>query len=153
MTSITFIYSSPSIEAFKELVTKFIKVFNIPELTVDDMFYYGVFCDATTYANFKHWDEVPTRIETPSVLTSVCSTEYERLDYVNGLMKSIIRGEEEKPEWMEYIEMTETCADYEAAPSNFLYVIAKQPQYEDLADLLVDFLYSPNMMMKTCPRF
>ena len=58
MKTITFIYSSESVEAIKRLFTELRGVFGytlIPEF--DDMFYYGVFCKQNTYSNFNGWDK------------------------------------------------------------------------------------------------
>ena len=49
MKTITFIYSSESVEALKKLFTELRWVFGyttVPEL--NDMFYYGVFCKPNT---------------------------------------------------------------------------------------------------------
>ena len=44
------------------------------------------------------------------------------------------------------VEMYEKTHNYEAAPSNYLYLEAKEGKYEKLATKILDFLYSPNMM-------
>lgn len=142
----TFIYSSNSVEALKELLNEFFLTFNIPLLTPNDLFYYGVFCKDVTYANYKYWDEAPVTLEVPEILTSICQTESDRLEYVHDIIGKIMKGEIRKPEWMLYIEMEENCNNYEAAPSNFLYLIPKEEKYQKLATKILDFLYSPNMM-------
>lgn len=142
----TYIYSSNSVEALKEMLSEFFLTFNLPLYTPDDLFYYGVFCKDVTYANYKHWNEAPVTLEIPPILTSVCDTEEDRLAYVHGLIDGITKGEIDKPEWMLYVEMEEMCNEYEAAPSTFLYLIPKDGKYEKLANKILDFLYSPNMM-------
>lgn len=142
----TFIYSSNSIETLKDMLKEFFLVFNIPTVTPDDLFYYGVFCKDVTYANYKYWNEAPITLEIPEALTSVCHTEADRLEYVHFITDKIMKGEIKKPEWMLYVEAEENCNEYDAAPSTFLYLIAKEGKYEKLATKILDFLYSPNMM-------
>ena len=148
MKTITFIYSSESVEAIKRLFTELRGVFGytlIPEF--DDMFYYGVFCKSVTYANFNGWEKAQGEgIEVPEMLTSVCPTPSEREDFVKRIIIEIIRGEIEKPEWLRYVEEETVCSCCDAAPSTFLILIPKDEKYRTLADRLLDFLYSPNMM-------
>ena len=148
MKTITFIYSSESVEAIKRLFTELRGVFGytlIPEF--DDMFYYGVFCKQNTYSNFNGWEKAQGEgIEVPEMLTSVCPTPSEREYFVNRIIIEIIKGEIEKPEWMKYVEEEMSCNCCNAAPSTFLFLIPKDEKYRILADRLLDFLYSPNMM-------
>jgi hypothetical protein len=142
----TFIYSSNSIETLKDMLKEFFLVFNIPTVTPEDLFYYGVFCKDVTYANYKYWNEAPITLEIQEALTSVCHTEADRLEYVHFITDKIMKGEIKKPEWMLYVESEENCNEYDAAPSTFLYLIAKEGKYEKLASKILEFLYSPNMM-------
>lgn len=148
MKTITFIYSSESVEALKNLFIELRWVFGytlIPEF--DDMFYYGVFCKSVTYANFNGWEKAQREgIEVPEILTAMCPTPSEREDFVKRIIIEIIRGEIEKPEWMKYVEEEMSCSCCNAAPSTFLILIPKDEKYRILAARLLDFLYSPNMM-------
>ena len=148
MKTITFIYSSESVEALKNLFIELRWVFGytlIPEF--DDMFYYGVFCKSVTYANFNGWEKAQREgIEVPEILTVMCPTPSEREDFVKRIIIEIIRGEIEKPEWMKYVEEEMSCNCCNAAPSTFLFLIPKDEKYRTLAARLLDFLYSPNMM-------
>lgn len=148
MKTITFIYSSESVEAIKRLFTELRWVFGytlIPEF--DDMFYYGVFCKSVTYANFNRWEKAQGEgIEVPEMLISVCPTPSEREYFVKSIIIEIIKGEIEKPEWMKYVEEEMSCNCCNAAPSTFLTLIPKDEKYRILAARLLDFLYSPNMM-------
>ena len=146
----TYIYSSHSIDALKEMLEEFFLVFNIPYIAPDDLFYYGVFCKDITYANYKYWDKAPLSLEIPEQLTSVCQTEEERLSYVHEIIRKVIIGEIEKPEWMIYVEEEENCNEFDAAPSNYLILIPKDTKYEKLATKILDFLYSPNMVDFLC---
>ena len=148
MKTITFVYSSESVEALKKLFTELRWVFGyttVPEL--NDMFYYGVFCKQNTYSNFNGWEKAQGEgIEVPEMLTSVCPTPSEKEDFVKRTINEIIKGEIEKPEWMKYVEEESVCSCCNAAPSTFLTLIPKDEKYRTLADRLLDFLYSPNMM-------
>ena len=148
MKTITFVYSSESVEALKKLFTELRWVFGytlIPEF--DDMFYYGVFCKSVTYANFNGWEKAQREgVEVPEILTAMCPTPSEREDFVKRIIIEIIRGEIEKPEWMKYVEEEMSCSCCDAAPSTFLILIPKDEKYRILAARLLDFLYSPNMM-------
>ena len=148
MKTITFIYSSESVEALKNLFTELRRVIGyttVPEL--NDMFYYGVFCKQNTYSNFNGWEKAQGEgIEVPEMLTSVCPTPSEKEDFVKRIIIEIIRGEIEKPEWLRYVEEETVCSCCDAAPSTFLTLIPKDEKYRILAARLLDFLYSPNMM-------
>ena len=142
----TFIYSSPCIEPLQELINEMLLIFNSP-LRIDDIFYYGVFCKPETYANYQHWDEAPENLEVPFELTNTCSTPNDRTNYVNNVIKEVLRGEIDKPSWMIYVEMEEVCNEYEQAPSTFLYIEVKDETYKILAEKLINFLYSPNLII------
>lgn len=142
----TFIYSSPCIEPLQELINEMLLIFNSP-LRIDDIFYYGVFCKPETYANYQHWDEAPENLEVPFELTNTCSTSNDRTNYVNNVIKEVLRGEIDKPSWMIYVEMEEVCNEYEQAPSTFLYIEVKDETYKILAEKLINFLYSPNLII------
>ena len=148
MKTITFIYSSESVEALKNLFTELRWVFGytlIPEF--DDMFYYGVFCKSVTYANFNGWEKAQREgVEVPEILTAMCPTPSEKEDFVKRIIIEIIKGEIEKPEWLRYVEEEMSCSCCDAAPSTFLTLIPKDEKYRILAARLLDFLYSPNMM-------
>mgnify|MGYP004563757619 CR=1 FL=1 len=149
MKTITFVYSSESVEALKKLFTELRWVFGYTTVSeLNDMFYYGVFCKPITYSNFKGWEKAQREgIEVPEILTAICPTPSEREDFVKRIINEIIKGEIEKPEWMKYVEEETTCSCCDAAPSTFLSLIPKEEKYQALADKLLEFLYSPNMMI------
>ena len=142
-TEYTFVYSSGSVESLENLISTMSVAFNL-HVTIDDLFYYGVFCQPEIYAYYKHWDEAPDDLEIPSVLTNSIQRSNSKLDYVKGIINNILTGEIEKPEWMVYVEMEETGDYYDHAPSTYLYLSEKNETYKDLADALFDFLYSAN---------
>lgn len=140
----TVINSQPSIEAFENLMADFFGTFGMTE-TIDDMFYYGVFCKPQNYANY-HFDITENYgFELPPVIVSECGKESEKIDYVKRIMNQVMRKEIKKPEWMKFIEMNLVCDEYDQPPSTFLQIVPKEPQYEALAQRLIEFLYSPNL--------
>lgn len=141
----TVIYSQPSIEALKKLINVFFNTFGIIN-TIDDIFYYGVFCKPQNYVNFYDSD-CEYDFEVPEVLTSECPSEEEKLAYVNFTMHQIMKKEISKPEWMKYVELNMDCNEYGQAPSTFLNITPKDKKYEILSKSLIEFLYSPNLVI------
>lgn len=142
----TFIYSSASEQYLRNLINEFLNIFYI-DITFDDIFYTGVFCKPQTYVNFDLWDELPPDVDIPDNITSLCPTPNEKMEYVRNIMSQIMRGEIRKPSWMVYVEMELKCTEYELAPSTFLYIEVKDSKYQKLANALIDYLYSPNLLI------
>ena len=139
----TVINSQPSIEALEKLISDFCSTFGMVE-TIDDLFYYGVFCKPQNYANFEFDIKENYGFDIPYNIMNCQATE-EKIDYVKKLINQIMRKEITKPEWMKYVEMNASCNEYNQAPSTFLQIIPKEKQYEVLAQRLIEFLYSPNL--------
>lgn len=142
----TTINSQPSIDALKNLIKSIVSLYGVAE-QIDDMFYYGVFCKPQNYANYKFDKGNNYEFEIPSILTSGYASEDARIEYVNMLIMKIMRENEKKPEWMKFVEMNIVCNDYGQAPSTFLHIIPKEEKYRDLSNRLIEFLYSPNMVI------
>lgn len=139
----TVVNSQPSIEALEKLMSSFFATFGMVE-TIDDLFYYGVFCKPQNYANFEFDIKENYGFDIPYNIMNCQATE-EKIDYVKKLINQIMRKEITKPEWMKYVEMNASCNEYNQAPSTFLQIIPKEKQYEVLAQRLIEFLYSPNL--------
>lgn len=139
----TVVNSQPSIEALEKLMSSFFATFGMVE-TIDDLFYYGVFCKPQNYANFEFDIKENYGFDIPYNIMNYQATE-EKIDYVKKLINQIMRKEITKPEWMKYVEMNASCNEYNQAPSTFLQIIPKEKQYEALAQRLIEFLYSPNL--------
>ena len=150
MKRFTVIYSSHSIEALEKLIEEFLLTFNIHDITINDMFWYGVFCNVNAYANFDEWDAIPPDVEKPEILYCNCTPYEKRYAYVESLINDILEGKERKPQWMVEIEMIVKEEGF--APSTFLYIKEKDKEYEKLGKLIIDFLYSPNLIntLKNC---
>ena len=140
----TVINSQPSIEALEKLISDFCSTFGLVE-TIDDLFYYGVFCKPQNYANFKFDITENYDFDIPYNIMNYQANEEEKIDYVKKLINQIMKKEITKPEWMKYVEMNASCNEYDQAPSTFLQIIPKENQYEALAQRLIEFLYSPNL--------
>lgn len=140
----TVINSQPSIEALEKLISEFFDTFGMVE-TIDDLFYYGVFCKPQNYANFEFDITEVYDFDIPYNITNCQAKEEEKIDYVKKLINQIMRKEITKPEWMKYVEMNASCNEYNQAPSTFLQIIPKESQYKLLAQRLIEFLYSPNL--------
>ena len=140
----TVINSQPSIEALENLIADIAGTFGLTE-TIDDMFYYGVFCQIQNYVNYKFDTRDNYDFEIPETILSPCASFDDKYDYVSKIIQKIMKKEIKKPEWMKYIEMNMVCDEYGQQPSTFLTIIAKELQYEALAQRLIEFLYSPNM--------
>jgi len=148
MKDYTVIYSENCIEACKRLIDEFILTFNVTGVHSDDLFYYGVFCKDITYANFRGWDDAPDDLEIPEIFKNPCATHTSREEYVRDIINQILLGEISKPAWMIYVEMETSVDEYDQAPSTFLYLMPKNPKYTNLANRLIEFLYSPNMIIR-----
>ena len=145
---LTTIYSQPSIEAAKKLINCAIDLLvpNGATVNADTMFYYGVFCSSSTYANYDWCKLMESELtfEVPFNLYSSCSTLDERMNYVESVIKDVLMGNITKPEWMIFIEMESNCGCCEVQPSNFLRLLPKEEKYEEFGQRLIEFLYSPN---------
>ena len=142
----TVVNSQPSIEALEKLISDFCSTFGIVE-TIDDLFYYGVFCKPQNYANFKFDITEVYDFDIPYNIINCQAKEEEKIDYVKKLINQIMRKEITKPEWMKYVEMNASCNEYNQAPSTFLQIIPKENKYKALAQRLIEFLYSPNLLI------
>jgi hypothetical protein len=111
-----FTYSNGSVEPLKNLINEMLKVFGKTE-TFDDIFHVELFCDEDYYLDHSG-EEAP-----------------DNYDELEKLKKSILRGEIEKPKWMKDID-----EDEETSTSIELGV--KDDKYKELAEKLVEFLYS-----------
>lgn len=141
---LTYVYSSPCILYLRDLIETLSSTFSIKD-NLDDMFWYGVFCNAETYAYYKHYNRCDS--EVPSILKNQNKPLGAKLTYVSDVINKVIKSEMDKPEWMFFVEENETFNKFSDSPSTFLYLIPKDKKYIDLGKALTNFLYSPNLMM------
>ena len=138
-----YVYSSDSAIALLDLFEELKNTFSITE-NIDDMFYFGIFCNAETYANYKDYDSIENA---PDVLTRPCQSHETRMDYVKCVMDMVIKKEMQRPEWMIEVEEKAVFNKYGDQPSTFLYLIPKEERYAKLVEKLIEFLYSPTLMI------
>ena len=143
-TELTYVYSSPCISYLRELIQSLDSTFSVKD-KLDDMFWYGVFCNPETYANYRSYNRCNEPV--PDILMKKHQSTDSKIDYVKTTIEKVIKGETEKPEWMFFVEEYEAFNDFEDSPSTFLYLIPKQEKYRKFAEALTNFLYSPNLLM------
>lgn len=123
--SSTVIYTyQNSIKETKGLVEEILKIANITDKTPDDIFYYGVFCDNERYLES---DDSPGDFS------------YNDEEKLNALKLSIMKGELEHPEWMNWVE----DGDGDSwAPDSYLHLIVKDERFQGIADEIKRLLNS-----------
>jgi hypothetical protein len=143
-TELTYVYSSPCISYLRELIETLDSTFSIKD-KLDNMFWYGVFCNAETYAYYKYYTRCNEPV--PDLLANENASLSAKLSYVKDIINQVLKGEIEKPGWMFYVEETEAFNKFEDSPSTFLYLIPKDEKYTKFGKALTNFLYSPNLLM------
>lgn len=143
-TELTYVYSSPCISYLRGLFDILKSTFSIKK-ELDDMFWYGVMCNAKTYANYKHYEDCHEKV--PSILLNEFESSDAKIIYVKGIMKEVIKREIDKPGWMFFVEENESFNEFTDAPSTFLYLIPKEERFKKLGEALTNFLYSPNLLV------
>lgn len=127
-STVIYTYSEGSLPALKELVNEMLKTFDRTE-KFDDIFYAGVFLEN---------DEI--YIDAFEESEEVYSYENVDLNYLIKLKEYILMGELEKPKWMIEAEESESYDGYKRETN--LEIIPKSEKYKELADLLINYLYS-----------
>lgn len=143
-TLTTYTYSNRSIDELKNLLSELSKVFPCVEKDLSKLFDYGVFMDATMYANnylIKSKDNTVID-KLPPELSAPCQTPDNRIDFVRDTIEKIMKGEITKPDWMKYLEEELVCGSYALPPSTLLYLRPKDEKYKSLGDAIKKFLYS-----------
>ncbi len=123
-----FTYSGSSPTALKEMIEELFKTFEIHK-TFDEVFHAVVLCEHIYhYKDFiRDNDELPEGI--------IKETD------IDALIRDVILGKVEKPQWFSDVEAMELQCDY-FQPDTILYLTPKLPEYEKLASLVTKFLYS-----------
>lgn len=130
------------------MINEFLNAFGIRDYTIDDIFYHGVFFKADTYANYSDWPDVHD-FEIPSVLTDPCSTEQERIAFVESEISRTMREKlSDHPAWMFYIEEQATC--HGLMPSLYLVLEPVSDRFRALGEAILNFLYSPQYSTAYC---
>lgn len=130
-----------SVEALIGMINEMLSVFGIRNMIIEDMFNYGVFCKAETYAGFQDWESaINSGIEVPTELYGGCNSFDSKVSYVNQLISDILENGNDKPDWMVYVEENEKCNGL--MPSTFLVLQPVEEYFDDLGKKIIDFLYS-----------
>ena len=130
-----FTYSQGSLGEVKSLINEMLKVFEIPNKTADDLFYFGVFADDYSSAGDRDDDDE----ENGYPYSNADYEEEERL--INDDIMKILKGEMEKPKWMIDYEETEDRYNY-FTPETSLHILPKDEKYSELANKLLSYLNS-----------
>jgi hypothetical protein len=121
-----------------------LNICGIKDKTPDDIFYYGVFCDVTEYTeSLDELDENKLPKELPNITVDYGTDKYKaqikaREKYIENLIESIVKGEKEKPDWLENLEINY----YNFPKSTYLYLITKDDKYSVFADKIKNLLKS-----------
>lgn len=127
-STVIFTYSEGSLQAVKDLVNEMLKVFDRPE-TFDDIFYSAVFLDSPI-----------SYLESESCPKKFTSGNWkENEEKFKAFLSSVLKGEVKKPEWMNIVEDE---ADDWYRKDTSLYLVAKDEKYSELANKLLNYLYS-----------
>lgn len=141
--SSTVIYTyQNSITETKELVQEILNLSDNKDLTPDDVFYYGVFCDTGTYS------EAIGKMEENGYDENIVNTLGENFadeDYkeqnkkINNLILKILKGEVKKPDWMVLVENGDS--DWYSTDT-ILHLIPKDSKFNNLAGKIEKLLGS-----------
>lgn len=140
-----FTYSEGSLPALKELVNEMLKTFGRSE-SFDDIFYAGIFLD--DYSVYFEADSNLTA-DSEDYLSTFGELGWDERSNLFDIIKlQVLKGEIERPEWMETAEGYNRWDDY--APETTLEIMPKSDEYQELANLLIRFLYSTDHEATYC---
>lgn len=124
-------FSEKSEGAFRDLVNEFFKTLGVNK-TCDEVFNFAVL--PGSYDQHRDWLDDNGTEEAQKLL--------KELDYYDfdSLMASIALKEVPAPDW--YEDVMEAVDTEDIYGGTTLYITAKEPQYEKLAEMFVNFLYS-----------
>lgn len=138
-----------SIEALIDMINEMLSVFGITDMVIEDMFHYGVFCKAETYAGFQDWESaINAGIEVPTELYGGCNSFDGKVAYINQVISDILENGKDKPDWMIYVEENEKCNGL--MPSTFLVLQPVEEYFDKLGNKIIDFLYSTETHASLC---
>jgi hypothetical protein len=127
-----FTYSEGSEIALCEMIDEIFKIFGINK-KCEDVFDTVILCN-DSYKYSEYIDELEES-ELPEGITKETN--------INELFNDVQKGKVIKPDWFKTVESSENSYDY-FTPSTYLNLVPKLPEYEKLADLVTNFLYSTN---------
>jgi hypothetical protein len=117
------------------MVNEFFKSFNIPH-TCDEIFNVVYLCENKwEYINYVKYNEVEGFDNSPDSLNP------------SLLYEDVKSGKVSKPDWFKTVE---NSIKDSGGGSSYIYISAKEPQYERLAKDIRNFLYSWNAEEGEC---
>jgi len=122
-STVIFTYSESSEGAVVSMIDEMFKAFGIDK-KCEDVFDTVVLTEKYKYNETE--DLIPEGVDG---------------DAVEKLYDDVKSGKVQKPDWFNDIESHEGSWDY-YTPSTYLHLIPKKPEYEKLASLVKNFLYS-----------
>ena len=136
-------YSDQSPKVLEELVNEFFSSLGVDK-KCSDVFNMTVMMD-DNYAYRDYISENENEDIPEEIYKRYKAADYRgQVDIINALITDVASGKIAGNEW--FVEMDEKLRNKENyncyRPSSALYVSAKEPQFENLAKLLVKFLYS-----------
>ena len=139
-------YSDNSLEVCREMIDEFFRALDIDK-KCDDVFNLVVtFSDEDMYEELLEGDEEDEdededdEDEDDESLEEDEEEDEDDDEDTKTVVQEVREGKRDKPQWM--IGVEEFAKDLDDPPETSLYVSAKRPQFEKLAKLLTDFLYS-----------
>ncbi len=134
-STVIYTYSDRSKPVLEELVNEILVLIGSDKKCSDVFNIVVMFNETDVYFQWVdlHPDEIPEEF----IENSRAGEKF------NVLLDDICSGKVERPEW--FVEMEKQIADgyrYDYSPDTSLCVTAKDPKFENLAKLVVKFLYS-----------
>lgn len=133
-----FTYSDASPQACEEMIDEIFKTLGVDK-KCSDVFRLTVLAE-NSYIYDEWKDRQAEEEDDEEEDDNEDEDEDEEVSDIDKLIQDIIHGRAEKPQWMVDAEQEESDEGY--APSTQLHIVAKSPEFEKLADLIVNFLYS-----------
>jgi hypothetical protein len=146
-STVVYTYSGASAQACREMIDEIFNTLNVDK-KCDDVFSLSVLADQDVY---EDWRDSHENDEDEEDLDDEDEDEEledeeddepedEDEDDISKLMDDIMYGRVEKPSWMTDAEEEES--DDGLTPETTLHIVAKDPEFENLAKLVTEFLYS-----------
>lgn len=145
-STVIYTYHNGCVDPAKELINEMLKLSGIDDKKAEDIFYFGVFCDHDRYFDcLDNPDDYG--IELPDGYVKI-SGNYgseerkesitKRHEWLDGIILSIIKGDMERPEWMNISETN----DYGLDPDRTLVLIPKDEKYKVFGEKILSLLGS-----------
>lgn len=139
-STVIFTYQN-SVKEAKALVQAVLDLCGLKEVTPDNVFYYGVFCDNDKYFESGNVPEDCPAIEAEWGTPERKEQQKSQIDWLEALQISIMKDEIPQPEWMTEAETNHSDG---WDPNSYLAMIPKDDKYKDLAAKMKTFLSSPS---------